>query len=114
MSSGAALTMSLFLMSESIYTVFPLLALLGIFMFANGPIMLSIIHEVETNMPTFVNSVYMTINFSISSIVVFSMGVFGDTLGLHVTYTIASVMAFIAIPFAWSLNYALKKSQKTF
>jgi FSR family fosmidomycin resistance protein-like MFS transporter len=110
MSSGAAVTMSLFLMSESIYTVFPLLGLLGIFMFANGPIMLSVIHEVETNMPTFVNSVYMTINFSISSIVVFSMGVFGDTLGLHVTYTIASVMAFFAIPFAWSLNYALKKS----
>ncbi len=110
MSSGAALTMALFLMSESVYSVFPLLALLGIFMFANGPIMLSIIHELDTKMPTFINSVYMTINFSISSIVVFGMGIFGDTLGLHVSYLIASVMAFLAIPFAMSLDYVLKRS----
>ena len=110
MSSGAAVTMSLFLISSNIYAVFPLLGLLGIFMFANGPIMLSVIHEVETKMPTFINSLYMTINFSISSIVVFVMGVFGDKIGLDTTYEIAAVMAFLAIPFAWSLNYAVKKS----
>jgi FSR family fosmidomycin resistance protein-like MFS transporter len=110
MSSGAAITMSLFLISSSIYAVFPLLALLGIFMFANGPIMLSVIHEVETKMPTFINSLYMSINFGISSIVVFVMGVFGDKMGLNITYEIAAVMAFFAIPFAWSLNYAVKKS----
>jgi FSR family fosmidomycin resistance protein-like MFS transporter len=110
MSSGAAITMALFLISESIYAVFPLLALLGIFMFANGPIMLSVIHEVETKMPTFINSLYMTINFSISSIVVFAMGVFGDKIGLSATYEIAAVMAFFAVPFAYSLNYAVRKS----
>ena len=110
MSVGAAITMSLFLFSETIYTMFPLLSLLGIFMFANGPIMLSVIHELETDMPTFINSVYMTINFSISSIVVLAMGLFGDTLGLDTTYTIAAILAYIAIPFALSLNYVLKKS----
>jgi FSR family fosmidomycin resistance protein-like MFS transporter len=109
MSTGAAITMSLFLLSENIYIVFPLLGLLGIFMFANGPIMLSVIHEVKTGMPTFINSVYMTINFSISSIVVLAMGVFGDTIGLDTTYTIAAVLAYFAIPFAMSLNYVLKK-----
>ena len=30
-----------------------------------GPIMLSAIHELDTKMPTFFNSVYMNINFSI-------------------------------------------------
>ncbi len=110
MSVGAAITMSLFLFSETIYTMFPLLSLLGIFMFANGPIMLSVIHELETDMPTFINSVYMTINFSISSIVVLAMGLFGDTLGLDTTYTIAAILAYVAIPFALSLNYVLKKS----
>jgi len=110
MSLGAAVTMSLFLISSSIYAVFPLLALLGIFMFANGPIMLSVIHEVETDMPTFINSLYMTINFSISSVVVLLMGIFGDTLGLDLTYKIAAVLAFFAVPFALSLNYTLKKS----
>ena len=109
MSIGAAITMSLFLLSENIYIVFPLLGLLGIFMFANGPIMLSVIHEVKTDMPTFINSVYMTINFSISSIVVLAMGVFGDTIGLDTTYAIAAVLAYFAIPFAMSLNHVLKK-----
>jgi FSR family fosmidomycin resistance protein-like MFS transporter len=108
MSTGAALTMSLFLLSENIYIVFPLLGLLGIFMFANGPIMLSVIHEIKTDMPTFINSVYMTINFSISSIVVLAMGIFGDSIGLNTTYAIAAVLAYFAIPFAMSLNYVLK------
>jgi len=110
MSSGAAITMTLFLLSDSLYTTFPLLALLGIFMFANGPIMLSVIHELKTDMPTFINSVYMTINFSISSIVVLLMGIFGDTIGLDITYTIAAVLAYIAIPFALSLNSMLKRT----
>ena len=101
MSSGAALTMSAFLFAQTIYTVFPLLALLGIFMFANGPIMLSVIHELDTKMPTFINSVYMSINFSISSIVVLLMGAFGDVIGLDATYEIATVMAFIAVVFAF-------------
>ncbi|NPA60242.1 MAG: MFS transporter [Epsilonproteobacteria bacterium] len=106
MSTGAAITMTLFLLNSNLYITFILLALLGIFMFANGPIMLSVIHEVETKMPTFINSVYMTINFSISSIVVLGMGIFGDKLGLDTTYEIAAVLAYLAIPFALSLNYA--------
>jgi len=105
MSVGAAITMTFFILSNNSYIVFPLLSLLGIFMFANGPIMLSVIHEVQTKMPTFINSVYMTINFSISSIVVLAMGIFGDTLGLDTTYLIATVLAYLAIPFALSLNY---------
>jgi len=108
MATGAAVTMTLFLLSENIYILFPLLGLLGIFMFANGPIMLSVIHEVKTDMPTFINSVYMTINFSISSIVVLAMGMFGDKIGLDTTYIIAAVLAYAAIPFAMSLNYVLK------
>ena len=108
MSSGAALTMSAFLFAQTTYTVFPLLALLGIFMFANGPIMLSVIHELDTKMPTFINSVYMSINFSISSIVVLLMGIFGDAIGLDRTYEIATLMAFIAIGFAFSLNRTVR------
>jgi len=104
MSSGAALTMGFFIFAQTIYTVFPLLALLGIFMFANGPIMLSVIHELDTKMPTFINSVYMSINFSISSIVVLAMGAFGDVIGLDATYEIATVMAFIAIVFAFKVK----------
>ena len=109
MSTGAALTMSAFLFSTTIYTMFPLLALLGIFMFANGPIMLSVIHELDTTMPTFINSVYMSINFSVSSIVVLTMGIFGDEIGLKTTYAIAAFLAYVAIGFALYLNRAIVK-----
>jgi len=104
MSIGSALTMTLFLFSHNIYTVFGVLALLGIFMFASGPILLAVIHDVQTEMPTFINSVYMTINFSISSIVVLVMGIFGDKIGLANTYEIAAILAFCAIPFAMRLK----------
>jgi FSR family fosmidomycin resistance protein-like MFS transporter len=110
MSSGAAVTMTLFIFTTNIYILVLLLSFLGIFMFANGPIMLSVIHEVETKMPTFVNSLYMTINFSISSVVVLMMGLFGDKLGLDITYEIAAVLAFFAIPFALSLEHVIRKS----
>jgi len=43
----------------------------------------------------------MNINFSISSIVVLLMGTFGDVIGLDATYEIATVMAFIAVVFAF-------------
>jgi len=109
MSFAAAVTMSLFLVSHTLYSTFLLLALLGIFMFANGPIMLSVIHEIKTEMPTFINSVYMTINFSISSIVVFMMGFFGDSIGLHTTYEVAAVMAFVAVLFALMLQKNIEK-----
>jgi FSR family fosmidomycin resistance protein-like MFS transporter len=113
MSSGAAISMVLFLCSSTIYTLFPSLALLGIFMFANAPILLSIVHELDTKMPIFINSIYMTINFGITSISVLMLGVFGDHIGLNTTYKIASVLAFIAIPFAMSLNFMIKKVNKT-
>jgi FSR family fosmidomycin resistance protein-like MFS transporter len=78
-------------------------------MFSSSPVLLAVIHEVDTKMPTFINSVYMSINFSISSIVVLLMGYFGDSLGLNFTYELASIMAFLAIPFALSLNKITRK-----
>jgi len=109
-SIGSALMMTLFLFCNEIYTLFTTLALLGIFMFASGPVLLAVIHEVDTKMPTFINSVYMTINFSISSIVVLAMGFFGDKIGLDYTYIIATIMAFCTIPFAMSLNKVTRRN----
>ena len=103
-STASALTMTLFLFCDNIYTMFPTLALLGLFMFSSSPVLLAAIHEVDTKMPIFVNSLYMSINFSISSIVVLLMGFYGDKMGLANTYEIATVLAFLAIPFAFMLN----------
>jgi len=107
-SSASAIAMTLFLFCESIYTMFPVLALLGLFIFSSSPVLLAVIHEVDTKMPIFVNSLYMSINFSISSIVVLLMGIYGDSMGLDKTYEIASILAFCAIPFAFMLNSVTK------
>jgi MFS transporter, FSR family, fosmidomycin resistance protein len=107
-SIGSAISMGLFLFSDNIYTLFPILALLGIFMFSSGPILLAVIHEIDTKMPIFMNSLYMSINFSISSIVVLLMGYFGDVIGLDKTYMTATILAFFAIPFALLLNLMIK------
>ncbi|SFV75808.1 Fosmidomycin resistance protein [hydrothermal vent metagenome] len=105
MSSGSALIMSSFLFISTFYSTLFILALLGIFMFANAPILLSIIHELDTKMPTFINSIYMSINFSINSLILFIIGGFGDHLGLEFTYKIAAILAFISIPFAGKLYH---------
>ena len=105
MSSGSALMMSSFLFISTFYSTLFILALLGIFMFANAPILLSIIHELDTKMPTFINSIYMSINFSINSLILFIIGGFGDHLGLEFTYKIAAILAFISIPFAGKLYH---------
>ncbi len=107
-SSASALSMTAFLFCDSIYTMFPVLALLGLFIFSSSPVLLAVIHEVDTKMPIFVNSLYMSINFSISSIVVLLMGIYGDSMGLDKTYEIAAVLAFCAIPFAFMLDRVSK------
>ncbi|MFT7004319.1 MAG: FSR family fosmidomycin resistance protein-like MFS transporter [Sulfurimonas sp.] len=109
-SSASALCMTAFLFTESIYTMFPILSLLGLFIFSSTPVLLAIIHEVDTKMPIFVNSLYMSVNFSISSIVVLLMGIYGDLVGLDETYVIATVLAFCAIPFAMMLNRVTKSN----
>ncbi len=107
-STASALSMTAFLFCDSIYTMFPVLALLGLFIFSSSPVLLAVIHEVDTKMPIFVNSLYMSINFSISSIVVLLMGIYGDSMGLDKTYEIAAFLAFCAIPFAFMLDRVSK------
>ncbi|MEA1892035.1 MAG: MFS transporter [Campylobacterota bacterium] len=107
-STASALSMTAFLFCDSIYTMFPVLALLGLFIFSSSPVLLAVIHEVDTKMPIFVNSLYMSINFSISSIVVLLMGIYGDSMGLNHTYEIAAFLAFCAIPFAFMLDRVSK------
>jgi len=107
-STASAMSMTAFLFCDSIYTMFPVLALLGLFIFSSSPVLLAVIHEVDTKMPIFVNSLYMSINFSISSIVVLLMGIYGDSMGLDKTYEIAAFLAFCAIPFAFMLDRVSK------
>ena len=99
-STAMVIAMALFVWSQNI--VF--LAFLGLFLFAPEPVLLASIQETESNMPTFMNSMYMFINFGISSIMVFAVGLTGDWIGLKLTYICAAAFALGTIPLAFLLE----------
>lgn len=75
-----------------------LLALLGFFMFFSHPIILAYVHDKDTNRQSFVNGVYMTINFAVGSLASFAVGFLGDKLDLTTTFRIGGYLAFGMIP----------------
>ena len=92
------LLMILFVYSTGIL-VYPLLALLGLFVFAITPIFLAIINETLSERPAFLNGLYMTVNFGTGALTVLIVGFLGDLIGLELTYKLSAVLGFAAIPF---------------
>ena len=99
-SFGMVISMALFLWFDSIF----LLPLVGIFLFATGPVLMATVQSTSSHMPTFMNSMYMSINFGVSASIVFGVGLLGDSYGLHVTYIICNIMAIGCIPMAFLLT----------
>lgn len=95
--------MFLFINSSG-YISFAFLLLLGVFVFAPGPVLMALVQDVSKKLPVFMNSIYMTISFVTSAISVFFAGILGDWLGLETTYLIASIVALGAIPFVLLLK----------
>jgi len=95
--------MFLFISSTG-WTSFVFLMLLGIFVFAPGPVLMALVQDVSKDLPVFMNSIYMTISFVSSAIAVFFAGLLGDWLGLEMTYLLSSFMALGAIPFVLMLK----------
>lgn len=86
------------------YTSFVFLLLLGLFVFAPGPVLMALVQDVSKKLPVFMNSIYMTISFVTSAISVFFAGMLGDWIGLEQTYLISSFLALAAIPFVLLLK----------
>jgi len=99
-TTGSALFMGIFIYTGSIIS----LALLGLFLFATSPVLMASVQDTNSNMPTFMNSIYMSINFGISSIVVFAVGFLGDTQGLATTYLVFNIVAIGSVPMAFLLG----------
>jgi len=87
----------------------PLLILIGFFLVAPSSVNLAIVHEMDTEHTAFVNSIYMTINFVMSSLMLLLVGVSWDLIGPDLTYKLSAGTAFIAIFFA--LRVPGKKQQ---
>lgn len=90
-------------MNSNEVLMMPLLILMGFLLFASGPVILALVQETDTGRPAFVNSIYMTVNFSISSLMVLIVGILGDNIGLELTYKISAVLAFLSVPFIFVL-----------
>ncbi len=69
---------------------FPILLVLGFFLFASTPVLLAVVNDTKSEHPSFVNGLFMTVNFSFAAIGVFCVGLLGDVFGLHTTYLIAA------------------------
>jgi len=76
----------------------PLLIIMGFLLFASGPVLLALVQETNTERPAFINSIYMSISFGISSLMVLIVGILGDKIGLEMTYQICAALAFVSIP----------------
>lgn len=95
--------MFLFLISNSFFMI-PLLILLGFFTIATTPVILALVQEADTERPAFVNSIYMTISFGISSLMVLLIGILSDSFGMQKTYLFCTIAAVGAIPFILMLK----------
>ena len=104
-SIGTVVFMGLFSLFNSI--VF--LCFLGFFMFASGPVLLAIVQDTETRMPTFMNGMYMSINFGVGSLIALAIGFMGDNIGLGLSYFVCSVVGIGLIPLAVMLPASMGK-----
>ena len=103
-SIGSAISMGLFIYFDTIF----ILPLVGLFLFATGPVLMATVQDTSSQMPTFMNSMYMSINFGVSSIIVFGVGLLGDKIGLDLTYIICNIIAIGCIPMAFLLTKYVK------
>ncbi|MEO1953786.1 MAG: MFS transporter [Campylobacterales bacterium] len=88
-SIGSTVFMALFIYFQNIF----ILGVLGFFVFASTPVLMALVQDTNSSMPTFMNSIYMAINFGVSSIIVFGIGFLGDSIGLNETYMVCNIMA---------------------
>ena len=79
------------------YWIFPVLIPLGFFMFAPTAVMLALVQDLSTGKKAFLNGIYMTINFFVSTIVYPLVGVTIDHLGFTTSYYLFIFLSFGAV-----------------
>ncbi|MEA2095948.1 MAG: MFS transporter, partial [Candidatus Cloacimonadota bacterium] len=87
----------------------PLLIIMGFFLFASGPVLLALVQDTDSEHPAFINGIYMTISFGVSSLMVLLIGFLGDSYGLILTYKICAIISIASIPFILMLKRNLIK-----
>ena len=86
------------------FLTIPVLILNGFFLFGAGPVLLALVHDHKSSHMSLINSIYMTISFILSSIMLMGVGYFTDKIGLTITYRIFAIIALGTIPFVLLLK----------
>lgn len=95
--------MFLFTQLDPLYGI-PVLLVLGVFLFAPNPILLTVVNSIDSPNKTFINGIYFTINFLLNSVMVMIMGFIADRIGLNLTYQLSVFGGIAAIPFIWRMK----------
>lgn len=103
----APLLLLLFLNTSGIYMFFVLI-LVGFFQFTSSPVLLAYVQEIDSNHPSFVNSIYMFLSFGLGAITLFFFGMISDWTNIHVSLQVSAWVALGAVPFIFMLPNKVK------
>lgn len=81
----------------------PFLLLIGFSALSTGPVFLALVQDNIPKNRAIGNGIYMSMSFILRSVVLFIMGILGDSFGLRSAYYISVVLSFAAIPFIFLL-----------
>ena len=96
------LLLLLFLHVSGIY-VFIILILVGFFQFSSSPVLLAYIQEIDSDHPSFVNSIYMFLSFGFGSLTLLFFGIMSDWVDINFSLNVSAYVALGAIPFIFLL-----------
>lgn len=97
------LLMLLFINATGIL-VFPLLILSGFFLFTSGPVLMAVVNDINSKHGSFINGMYMTVNFFFGAVMTLIVGMMADRIGMDATYRLAVFISAAAIPFVFLIK----------
>ncbi|MEO1958311.1 MAG: MFS transporter [Nautiliaceae bacterium] len=106
-SIGSGITLILFLLFYK-QALWIITLPLGFFLFSQSPGLLAIVNKLKSQTPTFINSIYMALNFIISSIIVYFIGLISEKIGLFDTFLITAILTLLSI---FTIPYLKKAPQ---
>jgi len=95
--------MWLFMVVDDRFSI-PVLIVTGLFLFGSGPVLLALVHDIESKRMSFINGIYMMLNFLLSSIMVLLVGLAADRFGLDMTFKASAVLAAGSVVFVLFLK----------
>ncbi|MBN1884788.1 MAG: MFS transporter [Candidatus Krumholzibacteriota bacterium] len=95
--------MWLFIVVDGRFAI-PVLVVTGFFVFASGPVLLALVHDIDSKRMSLINGVYMTLNFMLTSLTVLAVGFAADRIGLEPTFRLSAVVAAGSVPFVLFLK----------